>query len=56
MAAFLRVEEGGVLHLAIFEFLLPEVCRQHEGNEGRLHFFLFCNLGKDDLLPPTAGG
>lgn len=56
MAAFLRVEEGGVLHLAIFEFLLPEVCRQHEGNEGWLHFFLFCNLGKDDLLPPTAGG
>lgn len=41
MAAFLRVDKGGVLHLAIFEFLLPEVCRKHEGNQGWLHFFFF---------------
>lgn len=27
MAAFLRVEEGGVLHPTVFELLLPEVCR-----------------------------
>lgn len=46
MAAFLRVEEGGVLQLAIFEFLLPEVCREHEGNEGWLHFFNFVILAK----------
>lgn len=31
MAAFLRVEEGGVLHPAVFEFFLPEVCSERRG-------------------------